>query len=145
MWPLCTTGSQLQPSHIPTRNCLYILKGPKHDQVGCEFFYIKRTRMVRWLGDWWKKLFLFLFGEDNRHFVFLANAEHTLKIIKCKISIRLTFFSVSLISLIKRMLSIICRNFKKGVNLSLHWVYAIYFLASAEHALKNFKLTISMR
>ena len=23
------------------------LKGPKHDQVGCEFFYIKQTRMVR--------------------------------------------------------------------------------------------------
>jgi hypothetical protein len=23
------------------------LKGPKHDQVGYEFFYIKQTRMVR--------------------------------------------------------------------------------------------------
>jgi hypothetical protein len=23
------------------------LKGPKHDQVGCEFFYIKQPRMVR--------------------------------------------------------------------------------------------------
>jgi hypothetical protein len=55
------------------------LKGPKHDQVGCEFFYIKQTRMVRWLGDWQKKIFLFLFGEDMRHFVFLANAEPTLK------------------------------------------------------------------
>ncbi len=60
------------------------LKGPKHDQVGCEFFYIKQACMVRWLGDWRKKLFLFFFGEDIRHFVFLANAEHTLKIIKRK-------------------------------------------------------------
>ncbi len=25
----------------------YLLKGPKHDQVGYEFFYIKQTRMVR--------------------------------------------------------------------------------------------------
>ena len=33
----------------------YTLKGPKHDQVGYEFFYIKQTRMVRWLGDWQKK------------------------------------------------------------------------------------------
>ena len=24
-----------------------LLKGPKHDQVGYEFFYIKQTRMVR--------------------------------------------------------------------------------------------------
>jgi hypothetical protein len=44
--------------------------------------------MVRLLGDWRKKLFLFLFGEDIRHFVFLANAEHTLKIIKRMISVR---------------------------------------------------------
>jgi hypothetical protein len=29
-----------------------------------------------------EKLFLFLVGEDIRHFVFLANAEHTQKIIK---------------------------------------------------------------
>ncbi len=70
------------------------LKGPKHDQVGCEFFYIQQTRMVRWLGDWRKKLFLFLFGEDNRQFVFLANAEHRLKIIKRTISVSWTFFSV---------------------------------------------------
>jgi len=26
---------------------LVLLKGPKHDQVGYEFFYIKQTRMVR--------------------------------------------------------------------------------------------------
>jgi hypothetical protein len=26
---------------------LRYLKGPKHDQVGYEFFYIKQTRMVR--------------------------------------------------------------------------------------------------
>ncbi len=30
----------------------WLLKGPKHDQVGYEFFYIKQTPMVRWLGDW---------------------------------------------------------------------------------------------
>jgi hypothetical protein len=41
-----------------------------------------------------KIFLLFLFGEDIRHFVFLANAEHTLKIIKRTISVRLTFFSV---------------------------------------------------
>ncbi len=70
------------------------LKGPKHDQAGCEFLYIKQTRMVRRLGDWRKKLFLFLFGKDIRHFVFLTNAEHTLQIIKRMISVRLTFFSV---------------------------------------------------
>jgi len=34
---------------------------------------------------------------------------------------------------------------KKGKILSLRWVYAKYFLALAEHALKNFKRTISMR
>ncbi len=26
---------------------MYFLKGPKHDQVGYEFFYIKQTSMVR--------------------------------------------------------------------------------------------------
>ncbi len=26
---------------------VFMLKGPKHDQVGCEFFYIKQLRMVR--------------------------------------------------------------------------------------------------
>jgi len=87
-----------QPSHVKQLSlnhvCKIGLKGPKHDQVGCEFFYIKQPRMVRWLGDWRKKLFLFLFGEDIRHFVFLANAEHTLKIIKRTISVSLTFFSV---------------------------------------------------
>ncbi len=55
-----------------------------------------------------------------RHFVFLANAEPTLKNIKRTISVRL-------------------------IILSLRWVYAKYFLALAEHALKNFKRTISMR
>ncbi len=101
------------------------LKGPKHDQVGCAFFYIKQTRMVRWLGDWRKKLFLFLFGEDILHFVFLANAEHTLKIIKRTISVRLTFFSVCSayaqrkLDMLKRMLSIICRNFKKRYKFKL--------------------------
>jgi hypothetical protein len=25
----------------------HFLKGPKHDQVGCEFFYIKQSRMGR--------------------------------------------------------------------------------------------------
>ncbi len=37
-----------------------------------------------WLGglfrDWRKKFILFMIGADIRHFVFLANAEHTLKI-----------------------------------------------------------------
>jgi hypothetical protein len=56
------------------------LKGPKHGQVEGEFFYIKQTRMVRWLRDWRKKLILFTIGADIRHFVFLANAEHTLQI-----------------------------------------------------------------
>jgi hypothetical protein len=46
------------------------------------------------MGTGEKKLFLFLFGEDIRHFVFLANAEHTLKIIKRMISVRLKFFNV---------------------------------------------------
>jgi hypothetical protein len=56
------------------------LKGPKHDQVEGEFFYIKQTRMVRWLRDRQKKLILFMIGADIRHFVFLANAEHALQI-----------------------------------------------------------------
>ncbi len=61
-----------------------------------------------------------------RHFVFLAYAQRKL-------------------NTLKRTLSIICRNLKKGIILSLRWVYAKYFLALAEHALKNFKRTISMR
>ncbi len=69
-------------------------RGPSMTKLGVSFFYIKQTRMVRWLGDWRKKLLLFLFGEDIHHFVFLANAEHTLKIIKRMISVRLKFFSV---------------------------------------------------
>ncbi len=56
------------------------LKGPKHDQVEGEFFYIKQTCMVRWLRERRKKFILFMIGADIRHFVFLANAEHTLKI-----------------------------------------------------------------
>jgi hypothetical protein len=59
---------------------LTTLKGPKHDQVECGFFYTNQTRMVRWLGDWQKKLFSFMIGADIRHFVFLAKVEHTLKI-----------------------------------------------------------------
>ncbi len=42
-----------------------ILKGPKHDQVEGEFFTFT--------------VFTFMIGADNRHFVFLAYAEHTLK------------------------------------------------------------------
>ncbi len=57
-----------------------VLKGPKHDQVEGEFFYIKQTRMVRWLRDRRKKFILVMIGADIPHFVFLANAEHTLKI-----------------------------------------------------------------
>ncbi len=57
-----------------------VLKGPKHDQVEGEFFYIKQTRMVRLPRDWRKKLIIFMIGADIRHFVFLANAEHTLQI-----------------------------------------------------------------
>ncbi len=57
------------------------LKGPKHDQVEGEFFYIKQTRMVRWLRNRRKKFILFMIGADIGHFVFLANAEHTLKIL----------------------------------------------------------------
>jgi hypothetical protein len=69
-----------------------------------------------------KKLFLFLFGQDIHHFVFLANAEHTLKIIKRTISVRLTFLAYAQRKLdkLKCMLSIIYRNFKKGINLSFH-------------------------
>ncbi len=69
---------------IPRKNLeqilLNYLKGPKHDQVEGEFFYIKQKRMVRWLRDRRKKFILFMIGADIRHFVFLANAEHTLKI-----------------------------------------------------------------
>jgi hypothetical protein len=36
--------------------------------------------MVRSLKDRRKKFILFMIGADIRHFVFLANAEHTLKI-----------------------------------------------------------------
>ncbi len=56
------------------------LKGPKHDQVEGEFFYIKQTRMVSLLTDRRKKFILLMIGADIRHFVFLAIAEHTLKI-----------------------------------------------------------------
>jgi hypothetical protein len=64
---------------------------------------------------------LFLFGEDIRHFVFLANAEHTLKIIKHTISVHLTFLAYAQRKLdkLKRMLSIICRNFKKRYKFKL--------------------------
>ncbi len=68
---------------------LFHLKGPKHDQVEGEFFYIKQTRMVRWLRDWRKKCILFMIGADIRLFLFLANAEHTLKIMWRMLSIGL--------------------------------------------------------
>jgi hypothetical protein len=55
----------------------FYLKGPKHE---CGFFYTNQTRMVRGLGDWQKKLISFMIGADIRQFVYLANAEHTLKI-----------------------------------------------------------------
>ena len=45
-------------------------------------FFLTLIRPI-WLGDLGtgkKNLFLFLIGADIRHFVFLANAEHTLKI-----------------------------------------------------------------
>jgi hypothetical protein len=35
-----------------------------------------------------------MIGADIRHFVFSANAEHTLKILKRVLSVSLTFFSV---------------------------------------------------
>jgi hypothetical protein len=49
-----------------------------------------------WLGDFWtgEKINLFMIGADIRHFVFLANAEHTLKILLRLLSVSLTFFSV---------------------------------------------------
>ncbi len=58
----------------------HLIKGPKHDLVECGFFYTNQTRMVKRLGDWQKKLISFMIGANIRHFVFLANAEHTLKI-----------------------------------------------------------------
>jgi hypothetical protein len=51
----------------------------------------------RRLGDWRKKFILFMIGADIHHFVLLANAEHTLKIIKRMLSIGLKFFSVCLV------------------------------------------------
>jgi hypothetical protein len=36
---------------------------------------------IRPIWDWRKKLILFMIGADIRHFVFLAHAEHTLKIL----------------------------------------------------------------
>jgi hypothetical protein len=46
-------------------------------------FFFTQIRPI-WLGDLWtgkKKLILFMIGADIRHFVFLVNAEHTLKIL----------------------------------------------------------------
>jgi hypothetical protein len=43
-------------------------------------FLHNQIRMVWWRRDWRKNLILFLIGVDIRHFVFLANAEHTRKI-----------------------------------------------------------------
>ena len=70
------------------------LKGPKHDQVGCEFFLHKADLYGYVTWGLAKKIIFIFFGEDILHFVFLANAEHMLKIIKLTISLRLTFFSV---------------------------------------------------
>ena len=47
--------------------------------------FFTQIRLV-WLGDlgvgdWQKKLISFMIGADIRHLVFLANAEHTLKIL----------------------------------------------------------------
>jgi hypothetical protein len=41
-------------------------------------------------------------GADIRHFVFLANAEHTLKILYRMLSVSLTFCSVCLASFAKK-------------------------------------------
>jgi hypothetical protein len=62
-----------------------------------------------------------MIGADIRHFVFLENAEHTLKIIKCMLSIGLTFLAYAQCNLnkFKRMLSIICRNKKNCSNFKL--------------------------
>jgi kinesin family protein 13 len=40
-------GSNINKSLTTLGEILFLLKGPKHDQVGYEFFYIKQTRMVR--------------------------------------------------------------------------------------------------
>ena len=69
------------------------LKGPKHDQVEIGFFYTNQTHMVRWLRDWRKKCILFMIGADICHVVFLANAEHTLKIMQRMLSIHLKICS----------------------------------------------------
>ncbi len=71
-----------------------------------DFFTQSRPIWLGNLGGWRKKLILFLIWADIRHFVFLANAEHMLKIAHaepCELSI------------LCRMLSIICRNKKNGI------------------------------
>ncbi len=70
------------------------LKGPKHYQVESGLFYINQRHMIRWLRDWRTKFISLMIGADIHHFVCLANAEHTLKIIWRMLSIRLRFFSV---------------------------------------------------
>jgi hypothetical protein len=56
-----------------------------------------------------------------RRFVFLANAEPTLKNINRTISVRLIFFAYAQrkLNTLKRTLSIICRNFEKRYNFKL--------------------------
>jgi hypothetical protein len=56
-----------------------------------------------------------------RHFVFLANAEPTLKNIKRMISVRLIFLAYAQrkLNVLKRTLSIICRNLKKRYDFKL--------------------------
>jgi hypothetical protein len=44
------------------------------------FFTKSRPAWLGDLGTGEKKLILFIIGADIRHFVFLANAEHTLQI-----------------------------------------------------------------
>jgi hypothetical protein len=69
------------------------LKGPKHDQVGYDFFYIMQTRMVRWLGDWQKIFLFFIWGRYAPSCIF-SECWADAKNIKRTISVRLIFFSV---------------------------------------------------
>jgi hypothetical protein len=59
-----------------------------------DFFIQIRSVWFGDVGTGEKKLILFMIGADIRHFVFLANAEHTLKIMERMLSIRFRFFSV---------------------------------------------------
>ncbi len=63
-------------------------------KLGMSFFTQSRPVWLGDLGTGEKNYFYFYVGEDMRHFVFLANAEPTLKIIRRTISVRLIFFCV---------------------------------------------------